>query len=209
MPRRKPATLDFLGFTRSCGPKCRSLASRLKWKPMKKMRARLQVVKERLKKIRHASIRKQGSGWGGSEEPSLPRPTQMGPEFSVLATSRTHRSRPDTPHPKLRLPAGEAFVRVIDCFSTGDVPVFSKMTRRTSKASTRSKYRPRSQSEHCVSSRYSLPRQRPTWAARPLNARGAVPCHAPVRGRRPGYSLLCPWSGVWERPCVRRSCFRF
>lgn len=61
----KPETFDFLGFTHSCGTKRQSRTFMVKRKTMKKrMRARLQAVKERLKKIRHAPIQVQGEWLG-------------------------------------------------------------------------------------------------------------------------------------------------
>jgi hypothetical protein len=61
----KPETFDFLGFTHSCGTKRESRTFLVKRKTTKKrMRARLQAVKERLKKSRHAPIREQGEWLG-------------------------------------------------------------------------------------------------------------------------------------------------
>jgi len=57
----KPETFEFLGFTHSSGMKRQSRTFLVKRKTTKKrMRARLQAVKERLKKIRHSPIHAQG-----------------------------------------------------------------------------------------------------------------------------------------------------
>jgi RNA-directed DNA polymerase len=61
----KPETFDFLGFTHSCGRKYQSRTFMVKRKTAKKrLRARLQAVKERLAVIRHRPIREQGAWLG-------------------------------------------------------------------------------------------------------------------------------------------------
>jgi RNA-directed DNA polymerase len=61
----KPETFDFLGFTHNCGLKYQSRTFMVKRKTAKKrLRARLQAVKERLAVIRHRPIREQGAWLG-------------------------------------------------------------------------------------------------------------------------------------------------
>lgn len=61
----KPETFDFLGFTHSCGTKRLSRTFMVKRKTAKKrLRARLQTVKERLTRMRHRPIREQGEWLG-------------------------------------------------------------------------------------------------------------------------------------------------
>ena len=80
--------------------------------------------------------------------------------------------------------------------------------RRVTRDATRGDKLPRWNTDHCVCSGYWLLRQRPTWVVIPRKTLGeSTLCRAPERGRRPGYVLVCPWPGVWERPCVRRSHF--
>jgi group II intron reverse transcriptase/maturase len=59
---KKVETFDFLGFTHICGRARTSTRFLLKrWTTAKRMRAKLQAVKEELRKRRHQSIRKQGA----------------------------------------------------------------------------------------------------------------------------------------------------
>ena len=58
----------------------------------------------------------------------------------------------------------------------------------------------RLQSEDCVKQSVLASQTTANLGRKALEfSRGAVPCHAPARGRRLGYALLCPWPGVWER----------